>query len=171
MTDAAPEYVPLSNHVAFLLGQLGSHVAYRFTELLAPLGIRPQQFGTLRNLEANGGLTQQQLCDALGIHRNVMVGLVDDLEKRGLVERRKHPTDRRAHAVHLLPAADALLARAEIVVAGLNAELLAPFPPEDRAKLLELLQRAATANGLAPGVHPGLTASPGRSTCDADHSS
>ncbi|UFS94307.1 MarR family winged helix-turn-helix transcriptional regulator [Nocardia huaxiensis] len=157
MTDAAPEYPPLSDHPAFLLGQLGSHVAYRFTELLAPLGIRPAQFGMLRILRANDGLSQQQLCEALGIHRNVMVGLVDDLEKRGFAQRRRHPVDRRAHAVHLLPAAEELLAAAERIVSGLNDELLESLSPGDRSTLVTLLQRAAAGNGLTPGVHPGLT--------------
>ncbi|MFC9996423.1 MarR family winged helix-turn-helix transcriptional regulator [Nocardia sp. NPDC127526] len=169
MTDTAPGYPPLYNHAAFLFGQLGSHTAYRFTDLLAPLGIKPPQFGTLRILEANDGLSQQQLCEALGIHRNVMVGLVDDLEKRGLVERRKHPTDRRAHAVHLLPAAAAILARAEELVTGLDAELLAPLDPGERTALVELLQRVAVGNGLTPGIHPGLTADRAESPCDERH--
>ncbi|GAB4589682.1 MarR family winged helix-turn-helix transcriptional regulator [Nocardia sp. IFM 10818] len=169
MTDPAPSYPPLYKHAAFLFGQLGSHASYRFTDLLAPLGIKPPQFGTLRILKANDGLSQQQLCEALGIHRNVMVGLVDDLEKRGLVERRKHPSDRRAHAVHLLPAADALLARAAESVTGLDAELLAPLDPAERATLVELLQRVAVGNGLTPGIHPGLTAERSRPPCDERH--
>ncbi|WP_067546708.1 MarR family winged helix-turn-helix transcriptional regulator [Nocardia crassostreae] len=170
MTDAAASHPPLFQHAAFLFGQLGSHTVYRFTDLLSPLGIKPPQFGALRILKANDGLSQQQLCEALGIHRNVMVGLVDDLEKRGLVERRKHPTDRRAHAVHLLPAADEVLDRAEELVTGLDAELLAPLEPAERAQLVELLQRAAVGNGLTPGIHPGLTAErQGPPPCDERH--
>ncbi|MEU6584616.1 MarR family winged helix-turn-helix transcriptional regulator [Nocardia sp. NPDC046763] len=161
MPDADPQYSPLFESVAFLLGQLGSHSAYRFDALLAPLGIRPPQYGTLRLLEANDGRTQQQLCDALGIHRNVMVSLIDDLEKRGLVERRKHPVDRRAHAVHLLPAGRETIVRAAAIADGLNAEMLAALDPEDRPRLLALLQRTAIGNGLTPGVHPGLTVAPG----------
>ncbi|MEV6770589.1 MarR family winged helix-turn-helix transcriptional regulator [Nocardia sp. NPDC051030] len=170
MTDAAPSYVPLSDHPAFLLSQLGSHSGYRFTDLLAPLGIKPSQFGTLRMLAANDGRTQQQLCEALNIHRNVMVGLVDDLEKRGLVERRKHPADRRAHAVHLLPAGQELMARGVAISIALDAELLAPLGAEDQAKLLELLQQLSVGNGLTPGVHPGMTGEPGQpKPCEPDH--
>ncbi|MGX1808568.1 MarR family winged helix-turn-helix transcriptional regulator [Nocardia sp. NPDC055321] len=156
MTDAAPELSPLAAHPAFLLGQLGSHSASRFGELLAPLGIKPQHHGMLRILQANDGQSQQQLCEALGIHRNVMVGLVDDLEKRGLVERRRHPADRRAHAVHLLPAGTELLVESARIASELDAELLAPLRAEERAVLVALLQRAAVGNGLTPGVHPGL---------------
>lgn len=141
---------------AFLFGQLGFHVSYRFTDLLAPLGITPRHYGTLRILSANDGRSQQQLCEAQRIHRNVMVGLVDELEKRGLVERRKHPTDRRAHAVYLLPAAYKLLAQAEEIVSGLDADVTASLEPEERATLVTLLQRTAMGNGLIPDMHPGL---------------
>ncbi|WP_433681374.1 MarR family winged helix-turn-helix transcriptional regulator [Nocardia sp. CA-119907] len=157
MTEDDPTFVPLSEHPAFLFGQLGFHVGYRFTDLLAPLGISPRHYGTLRILLANDGQSQQQLCEAQRIHRNVMVGLVDELEKRGLVERRKHPTDRRAHAVYLLPAAHELLAQAEGIVAGLDADVTASLDPEERATLVKLLQRTAMGNGLIPDVHPGLS--------------
>lgn len=162
--------MPLASHPAFLLGQLGAHAAYRFTELLGPLGIRPPHHGMLRILTASDGQSQQQLCEALGIHRNVMVGLVDDLEKRGLVERRKHPSDRRAHAVHLLPAGKALLVQSDRLATELDAELLAPLDVGDRSALVDLLQRAAIGNGLTPGIHPGLTAErPGDKGYDAGH--
>ncbi|APA95172.1 Putative transcriptional regulatory protein for hcr operon [Nocardia seriolae] len=161
VNDVDPERHPLVDSAAFLFAQLGSHAAYRFDLMLAPLGIKPPQYGTLRMLEANDGRTQQQLCDALGIHRNVMVSLIDNLEKSGLVERRKHPVDRRAHAVHLLPAGREMIARAAELADRLNEELLAPLDAADRPRLLAMLQRAAIGNGLTPGVHPGLTVEPG----------
>ncbi|MGW4353297.1 MarR family winged helix-turn-helix transcriptional regulator [Nocardia sp. NPDC004582] len=161
MTDVDPQRAPLVDSAAFLFAQLGSHSAYRFDQLLAPLGIKPPQYGTLRMLEANDGRTQQQLCDALGIHRNVMVSLIDDLEKRGLVERRKHPADRRAHAVHLLPAGRETIGRASALADRLNDELLHMFDADERSRLLAMLQRAAVGNGLTPGVHPALTVEPG----------
>ncbi|MEC3920516.1 MarR family winged helix-turn-helix transcriptional regulator [Nocardia sp. CDC160] len=161
MNDVDPKRLPLFESAAFLLGQLGSHSSYRFDQLLTPLGIKPPQYGTLRLLEANDGRTQQQLCEALGIHRNVMVSLIDALEKRGLVERRRHPVDRRAHAVHLLPAGREMIARAGEIADGLNAELLAPLDPEDRPRVLAMLQRMAVGAGMTPGVHPGLTVEPG----------
>ncbi|MVU80143.1 MarR family transcriptional regulator [Nocardia sp. ET3-3] len=156
MTDVDPKYPALYQSPAFLFGQLGSRATYRFTELLAPLGVKPAHHGTLRILEVNDGQSQQQLCEALGIHRNVMVGLVDELEKRGLVERRRHPVDRRAHAVHLLPAGREMLSRTSEIARGLDAEMLAALDPAERTVMLALLQRTADGNGLTPGIHPGL---------------
>ncbi|GAB2522399.1 hypothetical protein GCM10027167_26680 [Nocardia heshunensis] len=166
VTDVDTQYPPLYENAAFLLAQLGSHASSRFTAILAPLGLKPPQHGCLRILEANDGQSQQQLCEVLGIHRNVMVGLVDDLEKRGLVERRRHPVDRRAHAVHLLPAGREMIVRTSALARELDAELLAPLEPADRTTLVAMLQRATVGNGLTPGIHPGLK---GEKICDADH--
>jgi DNA-binding MarR family transcriptional regulator len=92
----------------------------------------------------------------MGIHRNVMVGLVDDLENRGLVERRRHPADRRAYALHLTAAAHDLLSRAQRAADEQETHLLAAIDEADRTHLIALLQRLADHAGLAPGVHPGL---------------
>ncbi|MGH3514216.1 MAG: MarR family winged helix-turn-helix transcriptional regulator [Pseudonocardiaceae bacterium] len=92
----------------------------------------------------------------MGIHRNVMVGLVDELEDRGLIERRRHPADRRAHAIHLTAAAHDLLRRAQRVADEHEAELLAGIGEDDRTYLIALLQHLADHTGLPTGVHPGL---------------
>src|SRR6478609_1754772 len=115
VTPRAPGH-PLADRASFLLSQLGAHSAHGFAKRLAPLGMRPSHFGLLMHLSRGEGQSQQRLADAMGIHRNVMVGLVDELEDRGLIERRRHPADRRAHAVHLLPAGRELHAEAEALV-------------------------------------------------------
>ncbi len=147
---------PLSERPGFLLSQLGAHGAERFAERLRPLGLAPRQFGLLTHLSAAGGQSQQQIADAMRIHRNVMVGLVDDLEARGLVERRRHAGDRRAHAVHLTSGARDLLTRAQHAADEHDAEVLAALDEGERGQLTSLLQRMAQAAGLVPGVHPGL---------------
>ncbi|MCU1646547.1 MAG: putative transcriptional regulatory protein for hcr operon [Nocardia sp.] len=170
MTEADPRPVLLADSIPFVLSQLGTQATFRFTDLLTPLGIKPQQFGMLRILEAAGGRSQQQLSEALGIHRNVMVGLVDDLEKRGFVERRKHPTDRRAHAVYLLPAGYEMLTRAAGIAAALDAEITSALDAGERETLLALLQKTAAGSGLLPGIHPGFTTDRAAgSGCDTGH--
>ncbi|WP_313544494.1 MarR family winged helix-turn-helix transcriptional regulator [Leifsonia aquatica] len=81
----------LETRASFLLSQLGLQSAQRFTAALAPLGITPNRFGVLAHLSHQEGRTQQELATALGLHRNSMVGMIDDLEGRGPVERRRHP--------------------------------------------------------------------------------
>jgi DNA-binding MarR family transcriptional regulator len=128
-----------------------------FTDRLAPLGLRPSQFAVLVALSAGDGVSQQQLADGLGLHRNVMVGLVDSLEASGLVERRQHPTDRRANAVFLTMDAPGLVSRAERLADEQETDLLDALSPVEQAQLRSLLQRIAGHIGLTPGIHPGLS--------------
>jgi len=147
---------PLTERVGFLISQLGFYAAARFAERLAPLGLQPRHFGMLTHLADNDGQSQQRLADTMGVHRNVMVGLVDDLEARGLVQRRRHPTDRRAHAVHLTRAARNVLVQAQHAADEHDAELLAALDEPGRATLITLLQRLSAHTELAPSVHPTL---------------
>lgn len=66
--------------LAFLLSQVGARSAQIFARRLVPMGVSPRAYGVLSNLVNAGGQTQQQLADKLGIHRNNMVGLIDDLQ-------------------------------------------------------------------------------------------
>jgi len=114
-----------SRKITIRTSQLGVHEVERLTERLRPLGLHPRHFGLLTHIATAAGQSQQALSGALGVHRTAMVALVDDLEARGLVERRRDPRDRRAYALHLTRAAAELLADAERAVDAHEAELLA----------------------------------------------
>ena len=94
----------LSRRLGFLLAQLGTHAHRQFAERLVRLDLHPKHFGMLSHLAAAEGQSQQALSNALGIHRSAVVALVDDLEQRGLAERRRDPVDRRAYTLYLTPA-------------------------------------------------------------------
>jgi DNA-binding MarR family transcriptional regulator len=146
----------LSRRAGFLLVQLGTHAHRRFAERLAGRGLHPRHFGMLGHLAAAEGQSQQALSVALGIHRSAVVALVDDLEQRGLAERRRDPDDRRAYTLFLTPAGRELLAELRRAADDEDADLLAALDGPERAQLISLLQRVAAAQGLAPGVHPNL---------------
>ncbi|MCP2341395.1 MarR family winged helix-turn-helix transcriptional regulator [Actinomadura rupiterrae] len=150
----------LDDRSVFLLSQLGRHIADRFAGDLAPLGLNPAHFGVLVHLRQVGRdgqrLSQQQLADRLRVHRNAMVGLVDDLESRGLVRRERHPDDRRAHAVELTERGHDVLTQAESVADTLEDAVLAPLTDAEHAQLAALLRRLTAHAELPPGVHPGL---------------
>src|ERR1700761_8191482 len=86
---------------AFLLTQLGSHAASQFAERLASLDLTPPDAGILRLLRAAAGLSQQELAARLQIHPSRLVAILDNLEKRGVVEGRANPDDRRLYSLHL----------------------------------------------------------------------
>src|SRR3982074_2232075 len=95
--DAARDF-RLDESPSFLVSQLGLYSAQQFAERLQPLGLLPRHFGLLKHLASVEGQSQQYLADMMGVHRNAMVGLIDELEGRGLVERRRHASDRRGPA-------------------------------------------------------------------------
>jgi DNA-binding MarR family transcriptional regulator len=146
----------LSRRAGFLLAQLGTHTHRRFAERLARLDLHPRHFGMLSHLAASEGQSQQALSLALGIHRSAVVALVDDLEQRGLAERRRDPNDRRAYTLYLTAPGRALLADIEQVAEEQEAELLAALEASERSQLISLLQRVAESQGVAAGVHPNL---------------
>jgi DNA-binding MarR family transcriptional regulator len=145
--------------LGYLLVQLGFHVARRFGERLAPLGLEPRHFGMLTRLAANEGRSQQAIGELLGLNPTRMVFLVDDLEKRGLVERRRNPADRRSHALYLTDLGRAKLREAQQASAG--SELIgASLTEQQRIQLTGLLRRLADEQGIAeeslPGTTPGV---------------
>ncbi len=156
--DAPQAGVPFRS-VGFTLSTLGFAVAQGFSETLAPLGIEPRDFALLRAVGAAEGSSQQAVGERLGIPPSRMVGFVDALEERELLERRAHPNDRRARALHLTPAGRTLLAGAFEAAVAFESELCAGLAPGERESLLDLLATVTATIGLRPGVHAANLAS------------
>src|SRR5215212_4004975 len=101
MSEQPTGIAELDQRIPFLLSQLGAYVADDAKRRLAPLGVHPRVNAILFALAGSDGQSQRQLSARLGLHRNVMVGLIDTLEQQGLVQRKPHPDDRRAFAITL----------------------------------------------------------------------
>jgi DNA-binding MarR family transcriptional regulator len=142
--------------VGFLISQLGYVISTRFRATLAPLGLEPRQFLVLRHVARTRGLSQHALGQALRIPASRMVGIVDTLEQRGLVERRANPRDRRARALFLTEAGGRMLEDAFRIAVGHERAVTAGLSAEERDQLLSLLRRLDVARELVPGVHPAL---------------
>src|SRR6266404_7806280 len=84
-----------------------------------------------------GGVRQKELATALGIEGPSLVRLLDNLERRGLIERREDESDRRARGIYLTPAGHDLAVRVAKVGTEIQLRLLASVPTED----LEICQR------------------------------
>lgn len=167
MTSPRPPQPPASAgqippSVAFLLSRLGFEVSRELGQALAEIGLEVRQFGLLRLLADQQGHSQRALGAMMRITPNRMVALIDDLEGKGLIERRPHPEDRRAYAVTLTPAGSAVLARAFEIAFQVEARTCAPLDPQERELLLGLLRKLAesrtSSGGGLPGVHPGMLA-------------
>jgi DNA-binding MarR family transcriptional regulator len=131
----------LTRHTGFLLARLGLHARKQFGRRLEELGLTTRAWGALNVLANEGPLTQLALGHAVAMDPSSMVGVVDDLEARGFVERRRDPRDRRAYALHVTTAGEEVLARGRRLAQEAQEDLLAPLDPEEREQLHRLLLR------------------------------
>lgn len=150
----APTAVPeaLTRYTGFLLSRMGTVAQKRFSSRLEALDLTPRMWGALNILEADAPITQHGLCKRTGMDPSSMVATIDDLEQRGLVERRAHPSDRRAYALHVTDAGRETLSQGRAVVQEVQDELLAPLDDAEREQLRSLLLRLVIAAGHSPPV-------------------
>jgi DNA-binding MarR family transcriptional regulator len=140
---------------AFLLAQVGGQAAARYAERLAPLNLTPAHSGILRVLGNSAGISQKALAELLSILPSRLVVLVDELEARGLIERRDSADDRRVYELHLSEEGRRTLEEVGRVARAHDEAFLAALTEEERARLRALLAQLADHQGLTPGVHPG----------------
>ena len=133
----------LLSSTTFLLKRLGfaakdhSHGAFEGT------GLSPFHFAVLALLEEDPRETQAAIADALGYDRSHVVRLLDELEERDLVVRKRDPEDRRRHVVKMTADGRKALAKLRTVVRRLEDEFLAPLDAGARDALHALLVRLA----------------------------
>ncbi len=140
---------------AFLLAQLGAHAANRFAERISELGLSPSDVGLLRMIGTDPGLSQRALADHLGVVPSRVTALVDQLDRQGLVERRRSTEDRRNYELHLTEEGGSLLGRMRSLGAAHEADICAALDERQRAQLIDLLRLIVDQQGLTAGVHPG----------------
>lgn len=140
---------------ALLLSQVGAHVAAEFARRLAPLDLTPPHVGILRVLAFQPGISQQALAAAIGAVPSRVVKLLDELEDRGLVERRRSTTDRRHHELHLSPVAADRLADVREIAVQHDRAVVAGLTADERRTLVALLGKVAEDQGLGALGHPG----------------
>ena len=112
-----------------------------FLERLAPYGLKPVDFSVMSTIQHNPGVTSRQLCSALNLLPPNLVGLIQSLESRGLIERKPHPHDGRAVGLHATPKGQALMVQAEQTASELELEKTAKLTPAQRQTLVTLLQK------------------------------
>ncbi len=110
-------------------------------EVFSAHRLRVVDFSVLSVLRHNPGATSRQLCQALGILPPNLVALLNALVKRALVERRPHPSDGRAMALHLTPAGARLTRDIETTVASLEKRAAGGLTAAELRTLNRLLQK------------------------------
>ena len=109
----------LDEHTGYLLRLAYDH-AHSAAEAEFPDGPHPRIYALLTALIGMGPMSQQELAERLRINRTLLVGIVDDLERRGWVERRRDPADRRSYTVSMIAEGKRVLARAREIATTLD---------------------------------------------------
>jgi DNA-binding MarR family transcriptional regulator len=160
VTARNPESVeavtPPFRSVAFMLSSLGYTISRRFHDVLQPLELEPGEFALLRAVAANEGEAQNALAERLHISPSWMVAIVDELERRDLLERRPHARDRRVRNLHLTAAGKKLLKQAERQAERFDRQVSDQLGETELQQLLDLLDRVAAGLELQPGAHAAL---------------
>ena len=134
---------PLPDLIGYVLRRAQLVVFQDFFAAFAPFDIRPAQFSVLTVIERNPGLTQSQVAEALGIKRTNFVGMLDELEKRGLAERRQTARDKRSYALYLTAEGTALTRKLKPVIRAHESRMVGWVSEEGRAALIALLHEIA----------------------------
>jgi len=138
---------PRPNPSRLAQGELSGLIGYRlrraqqelFRDFAASIpDLSPGRAGLLMLIEANPGVTQSRLAQAMALDRSTMVGVLDALEARGWLERRKG-ADRRTNGLWLTRSGRALLVRVKRRIAHHEARVTARLSGTERARLLVLL--------------------------------
>jgi len=150
-TESHVDLGPLPGLIGYVLRRAQLSVFQDFFAAFAPFAIRPAQFSVLTVIERNPGLTQSQVAGALGIKRTNFVGMLDELEKRGLAERRR-ARDKRAYALYLTGDGAALMRKLKPVLRAHESRMVEKVGEDGRATLLALLRAIADGRERAPRV-------------------
>lgn len=122
----------LSDYVGFRMRRVQNQLSANFVARTAEYGIRTGLFSSLALIEANPGLSQQDLSSTVGLDKSITVQIVDELEKRGWAKRERSRVDRRRHELTILPEGRKFLDRLFEIMAEVEAEVLAQLSPEER---------------------------------------
>ncbi|MFE9428635.1 MarR family winged helix-turn-helix transcriptional regulator [Kitasatospora sp. NPDC006697] len=144
MTGQGP--APLTARLGYLMKHAQARLTEASAQALAPFGLDGRELAVLAVLAAERPLSQLEAAGRLGVDRTTMVALVDTLERKGLVERRRSEQDRRRNTVQLTGHGRDCLAGAERAREELERRFLAPLPEADAAAFLRALRVLATGS-------------------------
>ncbi|WP_101698429.1 MarR family winged helix-turn-helix transcriptional regulator [Clostridium minihomine] len=130
-----------SNCINYLLTISQHEVFQNFFTRLSPYGITPGQYGVLNCLWENGPTTPKEIARYLRLENSTVSGVLDRMQRRGLIDRVVDPNNRRSIQVVALPEAQAIKDNVLKTVEELNIEILQDFTPEEKEILMKALCR------------------------------
>jgi DNA-binding MarR family transcriptional regulator len=136
--------------LSFLLKHAYAQIEHAIEPELARLNVNGREFAVLTLVDAEGPASQQRLAGRIGVDRTTMVALIDALEEKRLVSRRRDPSDRRAYVLEATPAGRKTLRDALKAVKLGEQQALASLSATESAALKHALQSLVQAQ--TPGT-------------------
>ena len=140
--------------VAFLASQVGAYSSRAWNERLRSAGLDSRQVLLFWNVAVAEGRSQRELARALRLPASRVVGLVDALEARGVLERRTNSSDRRERSLFLTSQGRKLLDRVMAISDEHERAFTKGLDHADRVALVKLLGKLASKQGLGARAHP-----------------
>lgn len=141
VSDSPLATAALGQRTGYLLIKLGELVLQVAEDTLAPLGLRARHYNVMAMIAADPGLSQQDISALLGLDPNIIVALIDDLERDKLVTRSRSPTDRRRYALTLTQRGRKTLADGTAAISHAEDDLLTPLTEPEASLLRDLTSR------------------------------
>jgi DNA-binding MarR family transcriptional regulator len=149
------EVPPMATIIGYKLRRAQLLVFQDFIETFARMKLRPAEFSVLAIIAETPGLKQSEIAEMLGIKRANFVALMDNLEKRGLAERRKAQADRRSHSLHLTAEGVRFVEKMIAQWSEHENRMIARLGgPQERDRFIALLDRLLAPGGDAAGPSP-----------------
>lgn len=141
MNAKGKQHIDVGRSIGFLLAKAYQRVCVIFKEEFQAYDLTPQQFGLLGFLWEEDGITQAELSAKSQIDRTTMGGLIDRLEKEGLLVRRNHPEDRRAYRICLTEKGKALQRILSPIAEAAQEKFIAKLDRQEVETLRSLLEK------------------------------
>ncbi|MGX1675500.1 MarR family winged helix-turn-helix transcriptional regulator [Streptomyces sp. NPDC055400] len=143
--DDIPESACPESRLALLLARHGGVTEAWIRQALTASGVTPRHAVVLMDLDG-GQLGQRELGARLRVDPSVLVALLNALEDRDLVRRRRDPADRRRHIVQITEAGKAAVTKLDAAIGCVEDELFADLTAQERDTLRSLLARVRTTH-------------------------
>jgi DNA-binding MarR family transcriptional regulator len=146
MSSPASSAGILEEQPGFYIRRLQQIAVAVFLEETQAHGVTPVQYAALYAVQRQPGLDQRTLAGVIGLDTSTLGGVIERLERRGLLTRQVAPGDRRMRLLHATPVGTDLLAAIEPAMRHAQQRMLAPLPPAERAQFLALLKQVVDGN-------------------------
>ncbi|MGB0224685.1 MULTISPECIES: MarR family winged helix-turn-helix transcriptional regulator [unclassified Marinobacterium] len=136
-------YYEMPGHLIRRLSQQSNQV---FQDEMKRIGadVTSVQFASMQAIELHGEMEQSQIAQSIHYDKATIGGVIDRLEKRGWVERKSNPKDRRAKLVTLTKEGRKALEEITPVVKALQDQVVANLSDDERALFIKLAQKVVS---------------------------